>query len=89
MRHLSPNNLNATQHFVLVHGAGHGAWCWYKVATLLESTGHIVTTLDLTASGINLSQVGQVNGSVEDYAKPLTGFMISVCHVGQGRLGGP
>jgi hypothetical protein len=21
-------------HFVLVHGLCHGAWCWYKVATL-------------------------------------------------------
>ncbi|POO02708.1 Methyl esterase [Trema orientale] len=76
---LSSNNVNATStHFVLVHGAGHGAWCWYKVATLLESTGHNVTTLDLTGSGINLSQIQQVNGSLVDYAKPLTDFMASL-----------
>ncbi|KAL3722451.1 hypothetical protein ACJRO7_034770 [Eucalyptus globulus] len=28
------------KHFVLVHGACHGAWCWYKVATSLRSSGH-------------------------------------------------
>ncbi|KAK3412455.1 hypothetical protein EUGRSUZ_I01205 [Eucalyptus grandis] len=26
------------KHFVLVHWACHGAWCWYKVATLLRSS---------------------------------------------------
>ncbi|KAL7240066.1 hypothetical protein ACSBR2_005848 [Camellia fascicularis] len=30
-------------HFVLVHGACHGAWCWYKLKPLLESHGHKVT----------------------------------------------
>ena len=66
------------RHFVLIHGGGHGAWCWYKVATLLESTGHKVTTLDLTASGINPTPVREVNGSVIDYPKPLTDFMASL-----------
>ncbi|XP_062102158.1 methyl jasmonate esterase 1-like [Humulus lupulus] len=78
---LSSSNVNATtkhSHFVLVHGAGHGAWCWYKVTTLLQSTGHNVTTIDLTASGIDLSRVSQVNGSVINYAKPLMNFMASL-----------
>uniref|UniRef100_A0A803PF26 (S)-hydroxynitrile lyase n=1 Tax=Cannabis sativa TaxID=3483 RepID=A0A803PF26_CANSA len=68
----------SSSHFVLVHGAGHGAWCWYKVANLLQSTGHKVTTIDLTASGINPIQVTQVNGSLVDYAKPLMDFMASL-----------
>jgi hypothetical protein len=25
--------------FVFVHGAYHGAWCWYEVATELEARG--------------------------------------------------
>ncbi|KAM6591480.1 hypothetical protein CsatA_014085 [Cannabis sativa] len=78
---LSSSNVttnNKHSHFVLVHGAGHGAWCWYKVATLLQSTGHKVTAIDLTASGINPIQVTQVNGSLLDYAKPLTDFMASL-----------
>ena len=40
-------------HFVLIHGACHGAWCWYKVATLLKSSGHKVIALDVAASGIH------------------------------------
>lgn len=41
-------------HFVLVHGA----WCWYKVATLLQSAGHRATALDLGASVVHPKQVG-------------------------------
>ncbi|EEF43368.1 alpha/beta hydrolase, putative [Ricinus communis] len=43
--------------FVLVHGAGHGAWCWYKVLPLLRSSGYNVTAIDLAASGINPLQI--------------------------------
>ena len=28
--------------FVLVHGTGHGGWCWQKVAPLLRAAGHDV-----------------------------------------------
>ncbi|KAL6220472.1 hypothetical protein ACLB2K_008228 [Fragaria x ananassa] len=65
------------KHFVLVHGADHGAWCWYKVATLLKSAGHNVTALDMAASGINPTQVQQVH-SFSDYAEPLIEFMASL-----------
>jgi pimeloyl-ACP methyl ester carboxylesterase len=34
-------------HFVLVHGAWHGAWCWNKVVPLLREQGHLVTAVDL------------------------------------------
>ena len=62
------------RHFVLVHGAMHGAWCWYKVATLLRSSGHKVTTLDMAASGINPKQPNEVT-SFSEYIEPLTQFM--------------
>ena len=39
--------------FVLIHGAWHGAWCWYKVTPLLQSRGHRVHTPDLPALGID------------------------------------
>jgi alpha-beta hydrolase superfamily lysophospholipase len=68
---------SAKKHFVLVHGAGHGAWCWYKLATLLNSTGHNVTTLDLAASGINPIQVQHVH-SFSDYVEPLIKFLGSL-----------
>lgn len=34
-------------HFVLVHGAWHGAWCWTKLVPLLRAQGHLVTAVDL------------------------------------------
>jgi pimeloyl-ACP methyl ester carboxylesterase len=36
---------------VLVHGAGHGAWCWERVVPLLEARGYQVSTLDLPGAG--------------------------------------
>ena len=51
---------NKNKHFVLVHGMCHGAWCWYKLATLLEQAGHRVTAPDLSASGMNLRKIEEV-----------------------------
>ncbi|KAI5319422.1 PREDICTED: salicylic acid-binding 2 [Prunus dulcis] len=73
----SPNPEANQKHFVLVHGAGHGAWCWYKVSTLLTSIGHNVTALDLAASGVNPKQVQQLH-SLPDYVEPLMRFMKSL-----------
>ncbi|KAG5247425.1 methylesterase [Salix suchowensis] len=42
-----------TNHFVLVHGGGFGAWCWYKTIALLEEGGFKVTAIDLAGSGID------------------------------------
>ncbi|KAF5184157.1 Polyneuridine-aldehyde esterase [Thalictrum thalictroides] len=69
--------LKKPHHFVLVHGAGHGAWCWYKVETLLKSAGNQVTSLDLAACGINPKQYYQVL-SDSDLYEPLTKFMESL-----------
>ncbi|KAL5836897.1 hypothetical protein ACOSQ3_014066 [Xanthoceras sorbifolium] len=49
------------KHFVLVHGA----WCWYKVLTMLKSAGHHHRRLDEVAS-------------VSDYVQPLMEFMASL-----------
>jgi pimeloyl-ACP methyl ester carboxylesterase len=40
-------------HFVLVHGAWHGAWCWYKIVAALEAVGHRATAFDLPSAGID------------------------------------
>lgn len=37
--------------FVLVHGGGHGGWCYAKVARLLRAAGHNVFTPTLTGLG--------------------------------------
>lgn len=65
---------NENKHFVLVHGFGHGAWCWYKLVPMLKSKGHMVTALDLAGCGINPKQLHQVS-SLSDYVQPLMDFM--------------
>lgn len=38
-------------HFVLVHGAWHGAWCWEKLTPFLTAAGHTVDAIDLPGQG--------------------------------------
>ncbi|KAG0458456.1 hypothetical protein HPP92_023378 [Vanilla planifolia] len=63
-----------TNHFVLVHGGGFGAWCWYKTISLLEDAGFKVSALDLAGSGIHLFDANDIT-SLPQYAKPLTDFL--------------
>lgn len=58
------------KHFVLVHGACHGAWCWFKIKPLLEAAGHRVTLLDMAASGIDTRPIQDIR-SMEEYSEPL------------------
>ncbi|XP_027769907.1 salicylic acid-binding protein 2-like [Solanum pennellii] len=72
-----PKRPKASKHFVLVHGACHGAWSWYKIVALIRSSGHNVTALDLGASGINPKQVLEIP-RLSDYFSPLMEFMASL-----------
>lgn len=63
-----------TCHFVLVHGGGFGAWCWYKTIALLEEGGFKVTAIDLTGSGIHSSDSNTIT-NLAQYVKPLTDFL--------------
>jgi pimeloyl-ACP methyl ester carboxylesterase len=47
--------------FVLIHGAWHGAWCWYKVIPLLEHQGHEVIAPDLPGHGIDRTPTNRVS----------------------------
>jgi pimeloyl-ACP methyl ester carboxylesterase len=53
--------------FVLVHGAWHGAWCWFKVIPHLERLGHTVVTPDLPSHGVDRTPSKDV--SLESYAE--------------------
>ncbi|CAJ1942701.1 unnamed protein product [Sphenostylis stenocarpa] len=68
---------SGSKHFVLVHGACHGAWCWYKLKPLLESAGHRVTVLDLAASGINLQKIEDVD-TFSRYSEPLLQLLATI-----------
>ncbi|KAI7746311.1 hypothetical protein M8C21_014127, partial [Ambrosia artemisiifolia] len=65
---------NQQTHFVLVHGACHGAWCWFKLKPLLEAAGHRVSAFDLAASGTNTQSIQDVT-TLSDYTKPFLGGM--------------
>ncbi|XP_060168295.1 methyl jasmonate esterase 1-like [Lycium barbarum] len=67
----------ASKHFVLVHGACHGAWSWYKIMAMIKTSGHNVTALDLGASGVNPKQVLEIP-RLSDYFSPLMEFMSSL-----------
>ena len=69
--------MGRNQHFVLVHGSCHGAWCWYKLVSLLKKAGHRVTALDLGASGIDPKRLDEIV-SVSDYVQPLMDFLASL-----------
>ncbi|KAK4416822.1 Salicylic acid-binding protein 2 [Sesamum alatum] len=64
-------------HIILVHGACHGAWCWYKLKPLLEAAGHRVTALDLAASGIDRRSLEELH-TFADYSQPLLELMASI-----------
>jgi pimeloyl-ACP methyl ester carboxylesterase len=46
--------------FLLVHGAWHGAWCWYKVIPELQALGHAATAIDLPGHGVDRTPTADV-----------------------------
>jgi pimeloyl-ACP methyl ester carboxylesterase len=46
--------------FVFVHGAWHGAWCWYKVIPILEKEGHKVYALDMPGFGTDKTPMSEI-----------------------------
>ncbi|XP_010066830.2 putative methylesterase 11, chloroplastic [Eucalyptus grandis] len=63
-----------TKHFVLVHGGGYGAWCWYKTIALLRRGGFKVDAVDLMGSGIQSTDTNNIS-SMAEYVKPLIGII--------------
>jgi pimeloyl-ACP methyl ester carboxylesterase len=46
--------------FVLVHGAWHGGWCWYRIAARLEAAGHTVFAPDMPGHGTDRTPITDV-----------------------------
>jgi len=61
--------------FVLVHGAYHGAWCWYRLRPELEGRGHEVVTFDLPAHGTDETPYREAT---------LEGYVDRVCEALEG-----
>lgn len=47
--------------YVFVHGAWHGAWCWYKVVSGLARAGHTVVAPDLPSLGRDKTPIADVS----------------------------
>lgn len=63
-----------TKKFVLVHGEGFGAWCWYKSIPLFEEAGLFPVAIDLTGSGIEHTDPNSIS-TLADYSKPLIDYL--------------
>ncbi len=76
--------------FVLIHGAAHGGWCWYKVVPLLEKHGHTVLAPDLPGHGKDKTPVADVTLQlyVDSVCKLLDAQREPVILVGHSMGGG-
>ncbi|XP_051126674.1 salicylic acid-binding protein 2-like [Andrographis paniculata] len=74
---MEPGKQPPPPHIVLVHGAGHGAWSWYKLKPLLEAAGHRVTAFDLAAAGTDLRCLHDLC-SFDDYNQPLLEILAAI-----------
>lgn len=52
--------------FLLVHGTGHGAWCWRDVIPELARLGHRARAIDLPCHGEDHTPIG--DASLDSYA---------------------
>src|SRR6185436_19979515 len=64
--------------FGLVHGAGHGAWCWERLAPVLEARGHRVYAMDLPCE--DQTAGNERYAEVVDHAIPATNDLVLVGH---------
>ena len=59
--------------FVLVHGTGHGGWCWRFLAPILRAAGYNVYTPTLTGLGTSSHLLHELNRiSLDIHVKDIT-----------------
>jgi pimeloyl-ACP methyl ester carboxylesterase len=58
-------------HILLVHGAWHGAWCWYKTIPALQAMGLTPHTLDLPGHGLRVAEPQTLAAYAEAVAEKL------------------
>ncbi|MBI1219160.1 MAG: alpha/beta fold hydrolase [Rhodobacteraceae bacterium] len=55
--------------FLLIHGSGHGAWCWRGVLPFLNTGGHQARAIDLPSHGDDKTPADQV--TLDGYARAI------------------
>ena len=77
----APRSQTAT--VVLIHGAGHGAWCWERVARGLEAVGIGAVAVDLPGHGADDGDLTDLRGDatrVEEILDTVAGPVVLVGH---------
>ena len=64
--------------FALVHGAGHGAWCWERLTPILEARGHRAFAMDLPCEDQTAGT--ERYAEIVDRALPAAGDLVLVGH---------
>ena len=72
--------------FLLVHGAGHGAWCWRDVIPALERLGHSARAIDLPGHGEDKTPYQDV--TLDLYADAVLGALSEPAIVVGHSMGG-
>ena len=62
--------------FVLVHGTGHGGWCWRFIVPLLRAARHDVYTPTLTGLGASSHLLHELNRiSLDIHVEDITNML--------------
>jgi len=82
---------NISKTYILVHGAWHGAWCWYKVVPIMEESGYKVMAIDLPGHGKDSTNPEHVTfkmyvDKVKQVANAAAGQVILVGHSMSGTV---
>ena len=67
---LNSSSASANKTYILVHGAGHGAWCWKKIIPSLEEKGYNIIALDLPSVGNDTALLANI--TLDDDVKQVT-----------------
>jgi len=75
--------------YVLIHGAGHGGWCWHKVVARLRRAKQRATAPDLPSLGRDRTPIAQVSLQTwtESVCRALDAEPEPVILVGHSRAG--
>jgi pimeloyl-ACP methyl ester carboxylesterase len=70
--------------FVFVHGGFHAAWCWTRVITELEKSGHAAVAVDLPGHGARIDEESTLSNRRDAIVSVLQPGDVLVGHSGGG-----
>jgi pimeloyl-ACP methyl ester carboxylesterase len=59
--------------FILIHGAWHGGWCWWKIVDRLRALGHTADAPDLPSHGADTTPPEGI--TLNDYAQKVCAML--------------